>query len=260
MTLAALGGAGGGCSPAANDSGKLVVVGLTTLVGLLLFNRFSSIDATVSREFYDPLACALFDGNRHCSPFPAKSIVGLRMLRNALQYFQLFMAIGLAAHLGMRFAQGARIGNSGMAGAVAAVGSYLLGVGVLVNLILKEFWGRPRPVQTDIFGGNWPFVPAGEIASYCQSNCSFVSGEAAGAFWLLCLATLLPPRFRFAGLVAAFFIACLTAGLRVAFGMHYLSDVVLSGLLMMLTFLMLRLLAARAARSVPRSTAAALVG
>ena len=137
----------------------------------------------------------------------------------------------LAIWLVRRYAGGARLDAPGVAPAVAALATYTICLGVLINLVLKEHWGRPRPFQTDLFGGQWPFVPVGEVSSYCQTNCSFASGEAAGGFWLACLATLLPRRWRMAGTLLALAIAILTSTLRIAFGMHFLSDVVVSWLL-----------------------------
>jgi membrane-associated phospholipid phosphatase len=100
----------------------------------------------------------------------------------------------------------------------------------VVNVLLKDHWGRPRPRATDLFGGVSPFVPAGEISHYCASNCSFVSGEAAGVFMLPLLALLALPSFRkpLFWLLTAF--AALAALLRVAFGAHWLSDAMLGGL------------------------------
>ena len=69
---------------------------------------------------------------------------------------------------------------------------------ILVNLLLKSYSGRPRPHQTDLFGGDLPFMPAGSFSGQCENNCSFISGEAAGAGWLICLIPLLPPRLRLA--------------------------------------------------------------
>ena len=33
----------------------------------------------------------------------------------------------------------------------------MLGPGLLVNGVLKPLWGRPRPVQADLFGGSQPY-------------------------------------------------------------------------------------------------------
>jgi hypothetical protein len=59
-----------------------------------------------------------------------------------------------------------------------------LSAGLMTNLILKSHSGRPRPRQTDLFGGSLEFMPAGSFNGACERNCSFVSGEASGAGWL----------------------------------------------------------------------------
>ena len=51
--------------------------------------------------------------------------------------------------------------------------SALLGPGLLVNGLLKANWGRARPIQTDLFGGDWPFSEVWVVTDHCQSNCSF---------------------------------------------------------------------------------------
>jgi len=58
---------------------------------------------------------------------------------------------------------------------------YILGPGILVNGLLKEFWGRARPADIAEFGGTRTFTPPLEIADQCATNCSFVSGEGSGA-------------------------------------------------------------------------------
>jgi lipid A 4'-phosphatase len=35
----------------------------------------------------------------------------------------------------------------------------VIGAGLLVNAVLKQYWGRPRPDQTIEFGGNWEYRP-----------------------------------------------------------------------------------------------------
>ena len=135
---------------------------------------------------------------------------------------------------------------------VTALAAFLLGPGLLVNAFLKDYWGRPRPGSTDIFGGDLPFVPAGQWSDACADNCSFVSGEGSAIFWLVCLIPLLPPAWRRGGGIAIVAIAVFTAGLRVAFGGHYLSDVVLGGLSTLVVFAVTAFLAATLARSAVR--------
>ena len=66
--------------------------------------------------------------------------------------------------------------------AVFLIGVMLLGPGLLVNLVLKDNWGRARPRDLIEFGGTLPYSKVWEIVPYCRTNCSFVSGEAAAAF------------------------------------------------------------------------------
>ncbi len=103
-----------------------------------------------------------------------------------------------------------------------------IGPGIITNLIFKDHWGRPRPYQVVDFGGQDPFVGAWKITHYCASNCSFVSGEGSSAIWLLTLAVLLPQRWRMTGIkVLAGFAVAFSLN-RVAFGGHFLSDVLLA--------------------------------
>jgi membrane-associated phospholipid phosphatase len=118
--------------------------------------------------------------------------------------------------------------------------AYLLGPGLLVNGILKTYWGRPRPAQVIEFGGTLPFVNWWDPGGTCASNCSFISGEAAAAAWLFGAAMLAPPRWRplTMSLAAAFFV--MTCVLRVAAGGHFVTDVVIGGLSSVIVLLALR--------------------
>mgnify|MGYP003338421568 CR=1 FL=1 len=74
--------------------------------------------------------------------------------------------------------------------------SLAIGPGLLVNAFFKETWGRPRPSETTLFGGPWEFVRAWVPGGSCPTNCSFPSGEASGAAWLLALVFVVPERWR----------------------------------------------------------------
>ena len=104
----------------------------------------------------------------------------------------------------------------------------LVGPLLLVNIILKDHWGRPRPNAVDLFGGDSPYVAVWRITNYCDTNCSFVSGETATAFWLMALALVVPRASALpAAIVTAVYAAILSAN-RIAFGGHFLSDVLIS--------------------------------
>lgn len=116
----------------------------------------------------------------------------------------------------------------------------LLGVGLLVNGVFKEHWGRPRPLQLAGLGGQAQFVPAWQLSSQCRTNCSFVSGHAATGFALMGVGLMAAPRTRRrwcrAGIVAGTVVG---AG-RVLQGGHFVSDIVFAGLLMAVCLALLR--------------------
>src|SRR3954464_12487742 len=64
------------------------------------------------------------------------------------------------------------------------VSTLALGPGLLANVILKDHWHRPRPVQVVEFGGSKPYVDWWDPRGGCERNCSFVSGEASAAAWM----------------------------------------------------------------------------
>src|SRR5215813_9473500 len=108
---------------------------------------------------------------------------------------------------------------------VFLVASMAAGPGLLANTLLKDNWGRARPVQIEAFGGAHRFTPAPLPAAECERNCAFVSGHAAFGF------SLLPGRSRRRGVAAALAFGALVGLGRMAQGAHFLSDVVYAGLL-----------------------------
>ncbi len=110
----------------------------------------------------------------------------------------------------------------------------IVGPALLVNVVLKDHWGRPRPNAVDLFGGDSPYVVVWRITSYCDTNCSFVSGETASAFWLTALALVVPKPYRLPVALVTVIYATLISLNRIAFGGHFLSDVVLAAALTLL--------------------------
>lgn len=116
----------------------------------------------------------------------------------------------------------------------------VLGQGLLVDWGLKDNMGRPRPEQLEIFGNSKPFVPAFELSTHCDVNCSFVSGHAAAGFslitWGMWSAWARRKRWLAIGTLAGLVIG----GVRIAQGGHFLSDVIFSGWAIWLTYLLIR--------------------
>lgn len=103
----------------------------------------------------------------------------------------------------------------------------VLGPGLLVNTILKDHWGRPRPVHLAQFGGTAQFTPVLRPSDQCPRNCSFVSGHAAAGFYPMAGFWLTRRRRWLAGGIA---FGLLVGFARMAMGAHFLSDVLFAGI------------------------------
>jgi len=112
---------------------------------------------------------------------------------------------------------------------VFLIATMILAPGIMANVILKEHWGRSRPIDVTQFGGNENFVPWWDRRGDCPANCSFVSGDVAGAFWTLAPAALAPLQWRALAYVAAVALGTGMAALRMMFGAHFPTDVIFAG-------------------------------
>ena len=117
--------------------------------------------------------------------------------------------------------------------------SLALAPGVLANLVLKEHWGRPRPIDVAQFGGDEHFRPWWDPRGDCAKNCSFIAGEPTGAFWTMAPAALAPPHWRAAAYAAALGFGCAVGLLRMAAGAHFFTDVVFAGVVAFLVIWLL---------------------
>lgn len=112
----------------------------------------------------------------------------------------------------------------------------LLGPALMVNLVLKDNWGRPRPRQTVEFGGQKNFESPLSPTFECRKCYSFVSGHASVGFYFFSFA-LLGIKRRWLILPA---IAGMTIGsARILQGAHFFSDVIFSGWVIWFTTLLL---------------------
>jgi lipid A 4'-phosphatase len=211
----------------------------------LVFNGEPEIDRAISSMFFAVQPCAQGSQASACGIFPASASASLQAVRNFFHYLPVVVAIVVVAILSRDLAAGRRAADARVRFTAAALAAFVVGPGLIVNVFLKEYWGRPRPASTDLFGGLLPFVPAGEWSNACPDNCSFVSGEASSIFWLICLIPLWPQRLRGKAVLATAAICVFSASLRVAFGGHYLSDVVLGGLSTLIVFSALAVLVER---------------
>ncbi|QFY62355.1 phosphatase PAP2 family protein [Rhizobium grahamii] len=204
---------------------------------LIFFNLFPSLDLYVAEQFFRAKTCLDGSLKEHCGSFPYRSESALRAVRSFLFRLPYLIAIAMLWKLFACYEEYGATFNAVRARALRiALSSLVLGPILLVNVVLKSYWGRPRPSQTIDFGGPFDFVQAGSMAGKCLTNCSFVSGEAAAAGWLFCLAFLVPRHLRAAAIVPMGAISLLVALLRLSFGAHYLSDVMLGWLSSLVVF------------------------
>jgi lipid A 4'-phosphatase len=105
-----------------------------------------------------------------------------------------------------------------------------LAPGLVANLVFKEHWSRPRPIDVAEFGGAEHFRPWWDPRGDCPKNCSFVAGEPSGAFWTLAAAAVVPPPWRALAYGGALAFGAVAGILRMAAGAHFFSDVVFAGI------------------------------
>jgi membrane-associated PAP2 superfamily phosphatase len=113
--------------------------------------------------------------------------------------------------------------------AIFLVATLVLAPGIAVNLGLKDYWSRPRPVDVKQFGGNETFVPWWDPRGDCDKNCSFVSGDVSGTYWTLAPAALAPAPWRPLAYAGALAFGTSVGVIRMMAGGHFASDVFFAG-------------------------------
>jgi lipid A 4'-phosphatase len=207
-----------------NRSGLLIALALAAAVGLA-FGVYPQLDLDLAALFFDPSA----DG------FWGRLDPVLNGLRDASRFtITLLVAPAFLALIGKLVLPRRRMLIQGRA-AVLMVATLALGPGIVTNLILKDHWGRSRPIDVMAFGGDEHFVPWWDPRGDCPGNCSFVAGEPSGAFWTLAPAALAPPAWRAAATAAALAFGAGLGLVRMAGGGHFFTDVVFAGFLTFLT-------------------------
>jgi lipid A 4'-phosphatase len=213
-----------------------VVLSIIWVIVAVTFNRFPELDIHTSLLFFSPADCTPTAASAVCGAFRLGQLAAVSTARNILYDLPYIAAVAVLAAIIACYVSPkwrARLPLHRLWIALISLG---ISTGLITNLILKAHSGRPRPFNSDLFGGPLHFMPAGSFHGACTSNCSFISGEASGAGWMFCLMFLLPPRLRdWAGGPLAI-ASLLTVFLRVAVGAHFLSDVLLGWLLSVLVF------------------------
>jgi len=202
----------------------LAIVLILAVVAGVVFTLHPELDLAAARLFYDPVK----------QDFPLRFQPTLAWLRNESMWVITALVapavVALVLKLVFPFT---RMLMSGRA-AVFLVATLALGPGLLVNVTMKDYWPRSRPIDVPEFAGTERFVAWWDPRGVCAKNCSFVAGEAAGAFWTLAPAALAPPLWRPVAYAGAVLFGAAVGALRIAFGGHFLSDVIFAGIVIFL--------------------------
>jgi membrane-associated PAP2 superfamily phosphatase len=202
-----------------NRTGLVIALTIGVVVGVV-FGVVPRLDLAVSTPFYDPKT----------HDFPLNGHVWAQYARNAARVLitLLIVPAGIAL-IGKFLFPRRRMLIKGQA-VLFLIGTLAVGPGLIANTLLKDHWGRARPIDVTEFGGLSHFTPWWDPRGDCPNNCSFIAGEPAGAFWTMAPAALAPPQWRLLAYGAALAFGSAVGVLRIAGGGHFFTDVVFAGL------------------------------
>ncbi len=204
-----------------NRTGLIIALGIATIAGAV-FGIFPGLDLRIASVFY-----AIRDA--HHNMFSLRFSPALLSLRDAGLWVSTVLIAPAVISLAIKLVLPRRkLLMSGRA-IVFLMVTMALGPGLLVNVALKEHWGRSRPIDVTQFGGTEHFVAWWDPRGDCPSNCSFVSGDVSGAFWNIAPAALAPPQWRALAYGGALALGTTMAVFRMMAGGHFPSDVIFAG-------------------------------
>ncbi len=202
----------------------LLALALLALAAIAFFAATDG-DLNAARRFFDPLNSE--------EPFPGRLLAPWRWLHRWVALPVVISVVGAVGVLAVSL-RSPRWSRRRRHAAVVLL-AFALGPGLLVNMLLKNHWGRPRPVQVREFGGRLeyrgPLDPGG---SESDGGKSFPCGHSsAGYAFTIFFLIFRRQRPRLAALWLMFALVYGTAlGIgRMAAGGHFASDVVGSALL-----------------------------
>ena len=207
-----------------NRTGLLIALAIAAFVGLV-FGLYPELDLKIAALFFDPAS----------KRFVQNAYPWLGPIREAAMWLVTAFATPPVVAILLKVARPrAPMFMPGRA-VLFLLATLALGPGLIVNAVLKEEWGRSRPIDVPQLGGAESFTPWWDPRGVCEKNCSFVSGDGAAAFWTVAPAVLAPPAWRPVAVGAALAFGAGVSVLRMAFGGHFLTDVVFAGVFMFLT-------------------------
>jgi membrane-associated PAP2 superfamily phosphatase len=201
-----------------NRTGLVIAAVVAAIVGLV-FGIWPDLDLKLAAPFFDP---------EHGGFWRSYNPVYLRA-RDAATWLIALVVLPAVIALVLKLLRPRRPLVIPGRAIVLMLLTLALGPGVVTNLVLKEHWGRPRPIDVAQFGADEHFRPWWDPRGDCPKNCSFIAGEPSGAFSTLAPAALVPPQWRGLAYGAALAFGAAVGVLRMVVGAHFFSDVVFAG-------------------------------
>lgn len=206
----------------------IAIIAMISLALTALFVAFGRFDIVVAELYFlRPQAFVL-----------SRRPVAL-FVNDAMQWLTLATIVVLVAGLAWSWWRGRTVLSLGPRQFGYVLLCFVIAPGLIANALLKENWGRARPMYVKEFGGTLEYTPPFVIGNQCKRNCSFVSGDVTSAFTFLAFAPIATRRRRLYGAAALGFGVVIGLN-RLLQGAHFLSDVVFAGLIAVLTVLILR--------------------
>jgi membrane-associated PAP2 superfamily phosphatase len=201
-----------------NRNGAFIALAIGGAVGLL-FGVYPELDLEISRVFFDPHRENLWLGITR----------PIWLMRTGATWLVALIAAPAFVALGVKVLWPRRPALLPGRAVMLMIVSLALAPGLLANGILKERWGRPRPIDVTAFHGTDPFLPWWDPRGPCPKNCSFIAGEPSGAFWTLAAAVVAPPPWRLLASGAALAFGAADGLIRMAAGGHFFTDLAFAG-------------------------------
>ncbi|MDP8221420.1 MAG: phosphatase PAP2 family protein [Candidatus Stygibacter frigidus] len=206
---------------------EIIIIGLLLLAVTAIFN-FTDLDISIEKHFYDQST-----GWVQAKEVPWKQIFDFTSIPALLLAVYALVGIILGYNF-KRFAPYRKI-------FLYLVTLMIVAPGLIVNTVLKENFGRPRPRSITEFGGKYQYEAPLAYDSSSPGN-SFPSGHASMGFYFLGVYVLFRKRKKFiagAGLAIGILWGGLVGYTRMLQGGHFLSDVIWSAAIVYISAIIL---------------------
>jgi lipid A 4'-phosphatase len=204
-----------------NRAGLIIALTIAVVAGIA-FGLYPQLDLGISQYFYDYV-----DASKNV--FAWRIYPPLMHARDLGLWISTVLVAPAVAALVVKLVLPRRKMFISARAVAFLVTTLALAPGLIVNVVLKDHWGRPRPIDVMQFGGDQKFVAWWDPRGACPSNCSFVSGDVAGTAWTIAPAALAPPQWRVLAYGAALTLTTGMGIIRVMAGAHFVSDTVFAG-------------------------------